>query len=229
MEHLDQLPSPRHERRHGLLFCLGQRAHLRTDSLSKERQDLGIDGISFGQLTRRPCEVAHLAGVDHRYRQSVGGQRSGEDSFIAAGGFNDDQLGLERAQTLAELGNALCIIGGMPGLGMRQGIEIESIFGHIDPDKGLVSSHSVAGLVIDRDPTLQHTGSGPYQLSGFIGRVGRGAPAPPRSRRSRGLRATMPKSKLIPRYKRVAKKEMARWTGLSVPTVRKYLGYCEDP
>ena len=62
--------------------------------LAVERQDAGIEGVGLGQQIHRAGEVADGPWIDQRDRQSRVEQRVQERSFIAAGGFDDDEFGL---------------------------------------------------------------------------------------------------------------------------------------
>ena len=49
-------------------------------------------------MPQRLREGPHLAGIDDRDRKPGGRQRGRHGGFVAAGGFHDDELGVERAE-----------------------------------------------------------------------------------------------------------------------------------
>jgi hypothetical protein len=55
------------------------------------RNDLGVDGVGFGELTERPGEASDLSRVDDGEQKTGAGEGSVHRRLEAAGGFEHDQ------------------------------------------------------------------------------------------------------------------------------------------
>jgi hypothetical protein len=81
-EHLQELPAASEEGIQGVGGVVGQGPRLGAHPLGKERQDLRVDRVRFGELPRRPGKIAHLAGIGHDQREPCGGQGRHQGAFV---------------------------------------------------------------------------------------------------------------------------------------------------
>lgn len=82
-EHVEERTPPRQERIQRLRSVIGQWPRLGANALRKEGEDVGIDGIGLGELSRGACEVAYLAEIDDDERQPGRGE-GGYDGVLEA-------------------------------------------------------------------------------------------------------------------------------------------------
>jgi len=62
------------------------------EGFAHQGQDVGVDGVGFGQPTGSPSEVACLFGVDDHAGQFGRGQGKNQTLFVSAGGLQDDAV-----------------------------------------------------------------------------------------------------------------------------------------
>jgi hypothetical protein len=92
------------------------------------------------------ARVAHLARMDHRHRQPRRRQRGHERDLAPAGHLQHDQLGLQRLQARAHLGDARLVMGADPLRSTGPYGAVQRRFGDVDADVGHVAEIPVALL-----------------------------------------------------------------------------------
>jgi len=98
-------------------------------------QDPGVDGIGLGQSSHALGEVANVAGVHQGDGKRSVQQGIEQRAFQSAGGLDDQGSGIQRAQEIDDLANALRIVGhGENLIAVRPG-QIQLALGDVDPDK----------------------------------------------------------------------------------------------
>ncbi len=92
--------------------------------------DLSVDAIGLGQQAHGLSELTHTKRVQPTHRQV--GFAQGLDCFplVAAAGLQADRLGLQRPQPPDQFGPTIAVIA-----------DLETSFGHVDPDKHAVLCH----------------------------------------------------------------------------------------
>ena len=96
-----------------------------------------VKGIRLGQLSGRFGNVTGMERIDHRYRQSGGGQRRHHGPLVATRGFEDNQGGRHRLEARHQGSNPQVIVGHGPTFaGGPQG-DIELGCGDIDTNRRL--------------------------------------------------------------------------------------------
>jgi hypothetical protein len=98
-------------------------------------QGLRVEGICLGQLSGGFGKVTGLAGIDHRHRQSGGGQRRHHGPLVAPRGFEDNQGGRHGLEAFHQGSNPDVIIGHGPTFATGPQGNIELGFGDIDTNK----------------------------------------------------------------------------------------------
>jgi hypothetical protein len=142
--HLDDLAPPHDQFSQGLGRGVGQRARLGMDAFGEQGDRLGIERVGLGQPPERAGEVADLARVDHRQRQSRSGERRGHHRLEAAGGFQHHERRRQRRQALDQAFQAFAVARDGEGLTRRQHMNIQTILRHVDAD-----------IYLFHDPSLQ--------------------------------------------------------------------------
>lgn len=125
-----------------------------TNDLSEVRQHASIEGVGLSQLAGGLSEVSNLSWVDHDGRQFGAYQRAHGEPFIATGGFEHDQGGLELSQPFDQGLDADFIIGKRLFLAGGANRDIELSLGHVDTDEDLGTFQNV--ILLDDLTTLQH-------------------------------------------------------------------------
>ena len=133
---LDELPAAGDQ---GGEFALDLQAFFKEPGrgeLSETRQQMGVDGVCFGQDAQALGEVADVAGIDQSHRH-VGFQQGFEQRpFESSGGLDDDACRRDRAELLQKSLDAVGIVGLSPGgLGIGAS-DVEELFGNIDAHAG---------------------------------------------------------------------------------------------
>jgi hypothetical protein len=136
--HVDQLATPRQQRRQLACGGIRQRPQLWPDHRRELRQHLRIQRIGLRQTTRRPCEVAHLAWVDRHGWQAGAAQRGQHRRLIPAAGFQDDQCRCQCRQALDELRDTGVIVAGLPLLTARIHRYVERGLADVDAHPSLL-------------------------------------------------------------------------------------------
>ena len=104
--HLDELPAAADQGGQGQRVGVGQRSDLRPDGIGEVGDDRGVEAVGLGPLTGGLSELPDLAGDNHHHRQPGGGQGGDDRGLVAAGGLQDDPLGLDRDEPGHEVGEA---------------------------------------------------------------------------------------------------------------------------
>ena len=89
--HVQQLTAARHQGLELLQGRIRHRPRRGMYSFRKEREELRIETIGFGELPRRFGEVADLARVRHHHREAGDSQGGDERGFVSTRGFEDDE------------------------------------------------------------------------------------------------------------------------------------------
>src|ERR687894_399755 len=133
-EHLQDLPPPGEDGLQSAHLFVGEDAGLRTHGGGEASQDLRVDLVGLGQAPGGLGEVSGLAGVDDRDRNPSGasGDGGGRGALVAAGGFQDYQLGPGLLQAADELVDALWVVGDAEGLAPREQANVQTPLGHVD-------------------------------------------------------------------------------------------------
>jgi len=122
----------------GIEFALVLRAFLRQaglNALPELDQHVSIDRIGFNENAQRFGEVTHLAGIDQGNRQLGIKQGCNQRPLESAGGFDDDQDGLERLHQLNEAPKAAgLIVEGDDLVGIGSG-QVEFVLGDVDANE----------------------------------------------------------------------------------------------
>jgi hypothetical protein len=135
------------------------------------------------------ARVAHLAGIDHRHRQRRSRQRGHERDLAPAGRLHHDQLGLQRLQARAHLGDARLVMGADPLLSAGPYGDVQLRFGDVDAYVGHVAEIHVALLLLLPPQTARPCNMRarwPQQLFGLWRETGAATSAYPRSQRTQG-------------------------------------------
>ena len=133
--HGDQLPPPCQQGAEFVGLGIRQGPGGRPHGLGKMGQGPRVEGICLGQLSGGFGKVTGLARIDHRHRQSGGGQRRHHGPLVAPRGFKDNQGGRHGLEALHQGSNPGVIVGHGPTFaGGPQG-DIELGFGDIDTNK----------------------------------------------------------------------------------------------
>ena len=113
---------------------VGQGPDVGLDGSRESGQEAGVEGVGFGQLADGACEVAGLSWVDHDDGQH--GREHGRDgvSFVAAGGFEHDALGVDRLELMDQRGVSVRVVVESCDGAVGVGGDVEMGFGDVDPD-----------------------------------------------------------------------------------------------
>jgi len=121
---------------------------LGADGLGEAGDDPGVDGVGFGQQPHGAGKVADLPGVDDHDGQGCQGQGVDRRPGKAAGGLQDDGVGLKRlkvpdqgSQPLFGVREALKLCGGTHG-------DHQLLFGDINADEALWFFHGDAPFTL---------------------------------------------------------------------------------
>jgi hypothetical protein len=135
LQHLEQLATAREQRLELLGLRIRQRADLRPDALREQREQIGVDPIRLGELSRRFGKVAHLPRIHHHDRQIRRGKCRDTQELVPTGRFEDNQLRAIPADTLYQRAHAPLVILHGPPLSPRARGDHQLPFGNIDPDE----------------------------------------------------------------------------------------------
>jgi hypothetical protein len=97
-----------------------------------------VDRIGLGTLADGLGEGADLGRIDDHDRQSCSAQRRRHHRLEAAGGFQDDQRGGERFETFHQQLQAAGVAFDEEQLSTGTHCDIETIFGNVDTNDGVV-------------------------------------------------------------------------------------------
>lgn len=102
----------------------------------------GIEGIVFGEDAEGFGELTNLAWIDDDDREGGSGEFGGDETFVAAGSFEDNEAWSAREQLLNEDAEALRVVGEGQARGGTVLSEIEFVFGDIDADERSGTGHA---------------------------------------------------------------------------------------
>jgi hypothetical protein len=135
---IDELPSAGDELLDFDLFLGSFLDRRRLYLLCEEGQDAGINAIGLGHQAQGPGEVASPLGIDDGDSKAGVGEVGDNFSFVAAGGFEDDETIGWTGEQLTELLMSGWRVGEGVGLPSGEEVEIERGFGDVDSDPNLV-------------------------------------------------------------------------------------------
>ncbi|SAL89007.1 hypothetical protein AWB74_08857 [Caballeronia arvi] len=165
-EHIDELSAAQDKSLQLLGLLVVQGPHGRLDGCAEVRDDTRIDAIGFSLLAVGSGEVAHPLGIDRDRRQAGLAQGFQDGAFELSGGFEHDQLRLERCEACDELGETFGRIGDAKGLAGLVIGDVEELAADIDADEQR-RGESGLDLVHHSTHTCKDTSSRLIQLSGF--------------------------------------------------------------
>jgi hypothetical protein len=137
LEHLHELPPPRHERAERVDRRGRQRPHGRPHRFGKLRQQPGVDPIRLRQLPRAAGKVPRLARVDHDHREPARREGRGHRGFVPPGRLQDHQRRAHGGQPLDELGRPRLVPGHRKRFPARPHVHLHGRLRDIDANKDL--------------------------------------------------------------------------------------------
>ena len=137
-QHFNHLPAASDQGHQFPALRVRQGPGLRLDQFGEMRQHPRVDRIGLRQSARSARKVAHLARIDHSYRQTRRGQFAGRRDFVATAGFQHDAAYAQLLETLDQGRDATLIVGDAEAFNIRPQRHIEPRFRHIDSDEYLI-------------------------------------------------------------------------------------------
>ena len=128
--HGQHLPAARHQRGQGLGVGIPQGAHGWTNCLAEVGQYLSVQAVGLGQLAGGLGEIAHLPGVDHRYRQRRRGQSCHQGCFQAADRLQYHRGRLHFLELSDQRRNRIVFVVDAPGAAGWSHGDVRPGFGH---------------------------------------------------------------------------------------------------
>ncbi len=118
-----------------LTISIGNRARFWTNAFGKQGDDLGINGIRFGEPPGGTGKITDLPRIDHGNWKVRAGQHRCDRDFIIAGGLQNGERRRKRLQPAAKLVQACCVPGDGEDLIQRPNVNIKAILRDINADK----------------------------------------------------------------------------------------------
>jgi len=132
-EHLDDLASASQDGREFPGFPVGDRPGPGAHRLAEAGEDLGVDLVGLGEPAGGPGEVAGLAGIDHRDRDTGGGQSGGEGALQAPGALEHHHDRARLEEPAHERVDADLVVGGVEAIPGGAQSDVQASLGDVHP------------------------------------------------------------------------------------------------